>query len=67
MGFPRQEYWSGLPFPSPGLEPCIVGGLFTTGPPEAPFTACTNLELVSKGSAYGGLLTRRELSMSMGL
>jgi len=18
MGFPRQEYWSGLPFPSPG-------------------------------------------------
>ena len=21
MGFPRQEYWSGLPFPSPGLLP----------------------------------------------
>ena len=20
MGFPRQEYWSGLPFPSPGIE-----------------------------------------------
>ena len=20
MGFPRQEYWSGLPFPSPGLK-----------------------------------------------
>ena len=20
-GFPRQEYWSGLPFPSPGIEP----------------------------------------------
>ena len=19
MGFPRQEYWSGLPFPSPGI------------------------------------------------
>ena len=19
MGFPRQEYWSGLPFPSPGV------------------------------------------------
>ena len=29
MGFPRQEYWSGLPFPSPGallnpgLNPCL--------------------------------------------
>ena len=21
MGFPRQEYWSGLPFPSPGYLP----------------------------------------------
>ena len=21
MGFPRQEYWSGLPFPSPGYHP----------------------------------------------
>ena len=21
MGFPRQEYWSGLPFPSPGDPP----------------------------------------------
>ena len=21
MGFSRQEYWSGLPFPSPGIEP----------------------------------------------
>ena len=27
MGFPRQEYWSGLPFPSPGdlPEPGLVG------------------------------------------
>ena len=44
MGFPRQEYWSGLPFASPrdhldpGIEPrspiwqavfCIAGGFFT--------------------------------------
>ena len=40
MGFPRQEYWRGLPFPSPGnlpdpgIEPissvsCIAGGFFT--------------------------------------
>ena len=39
MGFSRQEYWSGLPFPPPGdrlrqgvkLEsPALAGGLFTT-------------------------------------
>ena len=42
MGFSRQEYWSGLPFPSPGYLPdlgikpeCLMslplaGGFFTT-------------------------------------
>ena len=33
MGFPRQEYWSWLPFPFPGdlLDPTyIVGRFFTT-------------------------------------
>ena len=38
MGFPWQEYWSGLPFPSlgnlpdPGIEPtslAVAGGFFT--------------------------------------
>jgi len=42
MGFSRQEYWSGLPFPSPGnlpypgieLEsPTLAGGFFTIEPP----------------------------------
>ena len=41
MGFPRQEYWSGLPFPSPGdlldpgiepASPVMADGFFTTGP-----------------------------------
>ena len=41
MGFPRQEYWRGLPFPSPGylpsseiesLSPALAGGFFTTEP-----------------------------------
>ena len=41
MGFPRQAYWSGLPFPSledlpdPGLKPVsseLAGGFFTTEP-----------------------------------
>ena len=42
MGFPSQEYWSGLPFPSPGdlshpgiepsppASPALAGGFFTT-------------------------------------
>ena len=36
MEFSKQEYWSGLPFPSPGDWPkdqtqvsCIAGGFFT--------------------------------------
>ena len=42
MGFSRQEYWSGLPFPSPGdlpnpgiepMYPALAGGFFTTEPP----------------------------------
>ena len=43
MGFSNQEYWSGLPFPSPGdlpdpgikpaslSSPALAGGFFTTG------------------------------------
>ena len=45
MGFSRQEYWSGLPFPSPGdipdtgikpgslASPALAVGFFTTVPP----------------------------------
>ena len=45
MGFPRQEYWSGLPFPfpedllNPGVEPrspVLAGGFFTTESPGNP-------------------------------
>ena len=43
MGFPRQEYWSGLSFPCPtdlpslGTEsasPAMAGGFLTPEPPE---------------------------------
>ena len=49
MGFSRQEYWSGLPFPTPGNLPgpgikpmspetlALAGGFFTTEPPGKPF------------------------------
>ena len=49
MGFPRQEYWSGLPFLSPGgfpdpgiepLSPALAGGFFTTEPQGKPLHAC---------------------------
>ena len=42
MGFPRQEYWSELPFPTPGhlpdpgmepVSPALAGGFSTTEPP----------------------------------
>ena len=42
MGFSRQEYWSGLPFPSagdlpePGIEPGSAALLADTLPPEPP-------------------------------
>ena len=48
MEFCRQEYWSGLPFPTPedfpdpGIKPtslaspALAGGFFTTAPPEKP-------------------------------
>ena len=45
MVLPRQEYWSGLPLPSPGdlpepgikpASPALAGGFFTTEPPGNP-------------------------------
>ena len=53
MGFPRQEYWSGLPFPSPedlpdpGIEPvspALAGGFFTAEPPGKPQPSVTQRE-----------------------
>ena len=49
MGFPRQEYWSRLPFPPPGdlsnpgiepmslTSPVLASRFFTTAPPAKPF------------------------------
>ena len=45
MGFPRQEYWSGLPFPSPGnlpdpgiepRSPALQADTLTSQPPGKP-------------------------------
>ena len=46
MGFPRQEYWSGLPFPSPGdllnpeiesASPAWSSRFFTAEPHGSPY------------------------------
>ena len=57
MGFPRQEYWSGLPFPPPEdlpdpgikpMSPALAGGFFTT-------------ELLGKPSILKGMTQDLEL------
>ena len=63
MGFSRQEYWSGLLFPSPGdlpypgiepttpASPALAGGFFTTKPPielQCAHQALTNLQLTKE-------------------
>ena len=63
MGFSRQEYWSDLPFPSPGglpelgtelVSPALAGGFFTT---ELPGKPCYRLALIQKAlrKIQGGL------------
>ena len=53
VGFPRQEYWSGLPFPppgnlpDPGIEPVspALAGMFST-------TKASGKQIVQEGSKY---------------
>ena len=61
MRFSRQEYWSGLPFLSPGdltnpgMEPtsrALAGRFFTTEPPGKPFAVFTPGIFSSPGSFW---------------
>ena len=54
-GFSRQEYWSGLPFPSPGYlpdlgvepgSPALQAYALTAGPPRKPGVAFTTVCIV---------------------
>ena len=59
MGFPRQEYWSGLPFSCPGdlhnpgieltslVSPALTGEFFTTALPGKPKTWSRGRETMS--------------------
>ena len=52
VGFSRQDYWSGFPFPppgnlpDPGIQPtsvALAGGFFTTEPPGNPYSVRTSI------------------------
>ena len=69
MEFPRQEYWSGLPFPSPGdlpdsgtepASPALAGRFFT---PE-PLGKALNLRLEWIMGGVSELRRKREESLN---
>ena len=61
MGFLREEYWSGLSFPSPedlpnpGIKlasPTFAGGFFTTEPPGKPKSSIENPKELGRAGLY---------------
>ena len=57
MEFSRQQYWSGLPFPSPGdlsdpevepISPAWAGGFFTIEPPREPICKSDQIRSVAQ-------------------
>ena len=67
MGFPRQEHWGGLPFPSPGdlpdpgiepSSPASAGEFFTTEPPESQALITVSKCLVALASFFPGTTGR---------
>ena len=61
IGFPRQEYWSGLPFPSPGnhpdpgiepTSPVLAGAFFPTEPPGKPCLHMASVVTAHRLSCY---------------
>ena len=61
MGFPRQEYWNVLLFPSPGNlpdpgiqlgSPVLADGFFTSEPPGKPNLLCRFLQIFQNVWSY---------------
>ena len=73
MGFSRQEYWSGLPFPSPGdlpnpgiesRSPTLQAEALTSAPPGKPCKAgLLESTLPCPGGASGGSLSWKPASL----
>ena len=69
MGFSRQEYWSGVPFPPPGdlhdpgieaASPALIGGFFTAEPlgkPENPLNILKTSPSMTCQSWHIGIYT----------
>ena len=62
VGFPRQEHWSGLPFPSPGdlsdpgielASPAFAGRFFTTELPGKLKSLHTSFNFLGEGDDRG--------------
>ena len=73
MGLSKQEYWSGLLFPSPGdltnpgmespflVSPALAGGFFTTEPPGKPLYKSTIFQykiIIFKGKVQMGVFQK---------
>ena len=80
IGFSRQEYWSGLPIPSPGnlpnpgikpessVAPALAGGFFTTEPPGKPLGGrggASKLSTFSQGVGHSALVSLSRLSLDL--
>ena len=73
MGFPRQEYWTGLPFPTPGdlpdpgikpASPALTGGFFTTEPPKR-YWESVSLSVESDSATPWTIACQAPLSMGL--
>ena len=77
-GIPKQEYWSGWPFPSPGdllnpgikpASPALPGRFFTTEPPGKPhsYTIPITKYLKRKKNypTYNGIKTVKDLEINL--
>ena len=75
-GISRQEYWSGLPFPSPGdlpdpgiepVSPALAGGFFTTEPPGKPLVNGSSTELLAQRTIIISLASPKPATQEVGL
>ena len=67
MGFPRQEYWSGLPFPSPGDLPdpgteTKSPALTVTEPPQKPAPLLSESQILNMNKMLSNSNERKYLS-----
>ena len=71
MGFSRQDYWSGFPFPSPGdlpdpgLEPrspALQGDALTSEPPGKPLMSGSSLAFRDSGNDIAYIHLRKQIT-----